>query len=356
MGGKTFIKDDINPASRIDVDDVSDIFQALEEQFGHFFHEFDLAEDEEYATNVKKDLGDLDIIVRPLEPSVRKEIRELCEGSYMLTKVNGPMEHILFPYKGFHYQIDLIFCKDEKEFKSQKFFYSRPITFNAILGHLARSIGYKFSTEGLLLRVVSKSGQTSYINVCKDPERSLKILGFSEIPDGSEIYESPESFAAWIMSSPRFDSKAFFSSHNKQSHRDSKQDEFCRKVYLILDNVNIKSEIPPANVNYQEDPDLLLMKTLAHEYKHIYYSECKAVEAFGKEEIAKNTNQEKFLISGKNLCRWGYKSGPIFQVILRDITARFNENTSIKVIKSYVENKYSLTLYGKKANAVIPPV
>ncbi len=343
MGGKTFKKDDINPASRIDLNDVSDIYDALEEQIGHFYHQFVLAEDEDYTASVKEDVGDIDIIVRPLEFSVRKEVREMFEGLHMLTETNGPFDHVLFPFKGKHYQIDLIYCKDEKEFNGHKFFYSRPTTFNAILGHLARSIGYKFSTDGLKLRVTNKTGQINYVTVCKDPERSLKILGFDKIPNGSELYESPQNFAAWIMSSPRFDTDLFSFVSNQQSHRDSEKDDFCQKAYTILDHSEIKSIIVRPCINYQDDPEINLQDALPFEWKHIYWQEIKAIEKFGKEE---EKPDPKFLISGKALLRWGYKGGPIFKTIQRDVTARFNENTSIKLVKFYVENKYPLSTHG----------
>lgn len=345
MGGKTFIKDGFNPASRIDTLDVSDIFEVLEESIGHFFHDFCLAEDENYIASVKDDVGDIDIIVRPLEFSVRKEIRDLFESQHMLTKMNGPFEHILFPYKGKHYQIDLIYCKDKKEFQGHKFFYSRPTTFNALIGHFARSLGYKFSTEGLKIRVTNKQGQVKYITICTDPERSLKILGYDGIPDSTELYESPEAFAKWIQSSPRFDSRLFSAGHNKQSHRDSSTDDFCQKAYLILDNYEIVSDLVRPHINYQTDENIVLKDALDFEWKYIYWGEAKNVEEYGKEKVK---TEEKYLISGKALIRWGYATGPIFATIQKDVTARFTEATKIPIIKSYIENKYRLVIYGSK--------
>ena len=337
MGGKFFIdKKGENPCERIPTETIPDLISASMGLLSRFFNTI------EPVTCVdiipKDDHGDLDFVV--MTNDIEREcFRNYCKYMNIQIGSNGPMEHIAFPFSSdgidrHIFQIDLIFS-GKSNYKTIKHFYSRPSTFNSVIGQFARSLGYIFSTNGFFLLVKDARKQNRKFLLTEDLSVSYEILQLPPFTD-KQIFESPEAFAAWIMSSPRFDAGAFLGSHNVKSHRDAKREDFCSKVYDILDNCGKKSTIPFFNIDFSNEVDL--DKALAFEK-----------EILGKdvgEKLIEKMKEYKAVVApiirGETVIPMGYPVGPKIGEIIQDVSKTFTKETSEEEIRNYIYGKYQL--------------
>ena len=330
MGGKFFKGLDGTPlGSRIPNFLVNDLTKRAMSLFAPFCEKMEMIISD-ISLKKKKDHGDIDFVCLP-KPNGREDIRQYCKERGIPVGANGPMEHILFPIeKTLAYQIDLIFSSDPETYETIKYFYGKDITYNSIVGQFARSIGYIFSTDGFFRLVRDARKQNRKFLLIKNLKLAYGILGLVETPD-EILFKSPETFADWIASSPRFDSNKFVRAHNKNAHRDAKKDTFCDQVYQILDSSGIVSSIPFYNIDFTKEVDL----EKALEFEKPILGDDIAEKLL---EFLKNLSFVKTpIISGDVIISLGYPAGPMIGKIIQTVSARFSvedsEEDKIRFIK-----------------------
>jgi len=331
MGGKVFkTKDEFNPAQRIPTSIIKEISEAVVKEFSCFFKRLEslISPDIYY----KKDHGDVDVLGVPFSDTGEK-LQKYCEEKRYLYKKNGPMRHILYPFGEKLHQVDFIFS-GEDSFEIQKQFYKYPVVMNCILGHVARSLYYKFSSKGLYLLITDKKGQRHLFPLTKDITKIFDLLMLDKKSD-YELFQSSTTFANWIMSSPRFDNKAFKVSENTRSHRDARSDPFCTEVYSILENSDQKATIPGERINFS-NPEFNISKVLDMESDLFGDDLRQRISDFCTE---KEKKAEK-VINGRVILEMGYPQGPIIGEIIKAIKSKFSFGTPVKEMKEYVKETF----------------
>lgn len=338
MGGKTFKDKQGNPeASRIPTRHL----KQLEIDVVKMFHQF--AEFIEMVTCQdilpKETHGDIDFVILSLKNG-RENIRKLCQLNGYKTFANGPMEHILYKFKpeheaSYNCQIDLIFSENKVKYETLKYFYSKPSSFNSVVGHYARSLGYKFSVDGFLLHATDKRKQNRYIKLTDDLSRAYYIMYLNE-PDNDFIFDSPENFASWIMSSPRFDTKSFTANYNMKAHRDTYNDDFCAKVYKYCNLCDIKSKIPITDIDFSKESKYDFKELLIREKEvlgeDIYDKIVEQIDEWSKKAIQ--------IISGKEIMDLGIPQGPLIGKIIDDVSSKFTLEDKKEDIIEYILRSY----------------
>jgi hypothetical protein len=335
MGGNTF-KDQtgFNPASRIPTSDLDELAKSVYNEFHLFFNEMAMATD--HFLKNKVDHGDIDFVAWS-RPESRDHLRLHCMENGYKFKANGNMEHVLYPFKGCYHQIDFILAGSKIHYDTLHYFYSKPVVFNSVVGHFARSIGYKFSTDGFMLHVTDARKQNRYFLLTYDLRKSYEIMWLDNPDEKKDLYDSPMNFAEWILASPRFDCDLFRGNYNMKAHRDSYSEPFCGHVYDILHNSNYKGLEPPSiidfsqgNANYRD----ILKREREVLGDEIYDRLISEVEGWSK--------VKKPIVSGDLLISLGYKPGTLFKEIIKDVSTIFNEESSEDDVVEYIKNKYSL--------------
>jgi len=343
MGGKTFTDKitGINPASRIPNHHIQRLSECVSDEYACFFDQCEMVSN--CNLSHKKDNGDIDFVVLKNKRSLEL-LYDYVSRNNIRRITNGNMVHILYPFgptdnsKTPLYQVDFICVNDPEEYEITKFYYSNPIVFNATVGHFARSIGYKFSTKGLLLHITDKRKQNYYIEMSRNLDTILKLLCLNK--DISHIYDSPEDFVSWLTSSPRYGSELMDLAENKNAHRDAKIDSFCGDVYKLLEKVNIKEKNPPSKIDFS-DEKFSLSQALEFERGIIGNEIVDKVIELCEEKM----KVESPIISGNVLIELGYKQGPIFKEIIQDVSSVFTKDENINNIKKYILDKYILDKY-----------
>jgi len=348
MGGKFFAKDGINPCSRIPTEDMPLLIDKVLHMFSGFFYKM------EPVTCIdllpKKDHGDLDFVCLVSEQhgkSQRDVMREyLIERGFQFGH-NGPMEHIALPFTvpdkdDILVQIDLIFAGSQRRFDTLKYFYSRPIVWNSVIGQFARSLGYIFSTNGFFLLIKDARKQNRKILLTKDLEASYDILKLKDIKD-EEIFASPESFCDWIRSSDRFDSDFFKKSHNVNSHRDARRNPWCDKVYEILDGCGQKTNIPVHFVDFSKGEEIDLDEAMQYEIDtlgpEVVHDMIEQLEKINKVKLP--------VLSGDVLIQLGYPEGKIIGQILQEVAKNFTVDDPEEDKISFVKERFPNSITSK---------
>lgn len=332
MGGK-FFKDQNGQSKtkRIPKALIYPITNEIIKEFSSLFDKMEMIISA-HSYQKKEDHGDIDFICLLYENEDEfynyVKVKNIQYGS------NGPMRHIIYYYNNQPYQIDFIVTGDPEQYEIYKFFYSKDLAFNSVIGHFARSIGYKFSTRGLMLHITDKRKQNRNIVISKDLKKIFELLMIEE-PSYEYIFEKPENFAKWIMTSPRFDTELFKSKHNTKAHRDAYRDPFCNKIYKILFESNIKAKYPPTIIKFNKE-DVNIKEKLKIESQilkeDIYEKIIKTLEKYDAKIQA--------VVNGKDLITMGFKQGPIIGKILSDINCKFNNEKDKEKILKYIRKKY----------------
>lgn len=340
MGGKTFTdkQTGINPATRIPHDHIIPLGKMVTETFSPFFKKLEMVSQANQLID-KPDNGDIDFVALKRDNTLDTLYKYLEENGFR-RKTNGNMVHILYPFdvdgELVYYQVDFIMTSDYRSYKINLLYYSNPVVFNATVGHYARSIGYKFSTKGLLIHITDRRKQNYYYKLSQHLDEMLKLLCLEMPEDFTEIYESPKAFATWLMSSPRYDHRLMKLAENKKAHRDAKQDEFCGKVYAILEESKKTSEIPSSRIDFSQG-EVDFANMLKHERAIVGDEKIDGIVEFCK----KREEVQKPVISGDLLIDLGFKPGPNFRIILDDVAKVFNEDSDENEVRSYIMEKYS---------------
>ncbi|HUS50662.1 MAG TPA: hypothetical protein VMZ91_10885 [Candidatus Paceibacterota bacterium] len=336
MGGK-FFKNEHGDflAQRIPTSHIPILTKKAMSLFYPFFEKMEMIISKN-ALEKKDDHGDLDFVCL-VKDNKREDLRQYCEERNILIGHNGPMEHILFPFDDKNnYQIDLIITGDEENYKTFVYFYGKDVTFNSIVGQFARSMDYIFSTDGFFRLVKDARKQNRKFLLTKDLETAYKILMLEEVSD-DVLFESPQAFADWIESSPRFDSETFRNAHNVKSHRDARKDTFCNEVYQILDATEIKATVPYYKIDFSEGK-IDLNKSLDFEKKILGE---EIVEKL-LEYIKKLSFVKKPIISGDLIVKLGYPQGPIVGKIIQAVSSRFSEEDSDEDKIDFIKREFQL--------------
>jgi hypothetical protein len=340
MGGK-FFKDQEGKSlcERIPTGTIPLLTEQIILNFAVFFDKIKMVISDN-ALQTKEDHGDLDFVCLKNKDSLFL-LRLYCDSRGIQYGHNGNMEHLRFPLDGHFYQIDFILAKDKLEYETELFFYSQEISFNSLIGQFARSIGYKFSTQGLLLHITDSRKQNYYVPMTRELPTILKLLCL-EMPDKlQDLYASPEYFALWLTSSPRYDSSLMFGAENKNSHRDAKRDDFCSRVWNELHRIKKIASIPQSRIDFSRN-DFNLEQALLFEKEILGEDIIEDVLSLCEEK-------RKFaepVIRGDILLEMGFKPGPIMKEIIQDVSQKFAVGNDLEEIKSYLRKKYADNISG----------
>lgn len=363
MGGRVFINKETgdNPVQRIPANRLVPIAETFIRYYSKYFERIEFVTPPDLQK--KEDHGDIDFVALPKTPSSREELRaEFDETRNRFLNLpdnanqplfamerehtrltpaykwesNGRMDHFCFPdptaygYGPLH-QMDIIWANGPNDYRNKVFFYSNPTTFNAVLGHFARSIGYKFSDTGLYIHVTDRRKQNFFVFLTDKLEDMMEIL-MLPMPNLKLIFEKPENFLEWITSSTKFDSQLFKDHHNNRSHRDSQKDPFCEEVYRQIEETDIKASIPPVKIDFtEEDPDL--NGKLQVEKMILGDQVLRDV----MDQIEERSKIATPVISGKDLIEMGFKPGPDFKEIIQDVSEKFSIEDDFEDKREYIE-------------------
>lgn len=265
----------------------------------------------------KPDTGDMDVIVSPYNRNTWKADFEERFKKYIVAKIsNGPqlmcvMKDLIGD--GNQYMIDFILAK-ENSFDYRKKYSKFGTIIPAVVGSFARSLRYKFDQNQLALRMISAKGNYHNIPLTSDFSMALKILMLDPTPFDNDALYSPEQVAAWVTSSPRFDSDTWrqppnadgqtIVTKNKKSHRAIKQKPIVQKAYTIIDNTEKKATYD--NSDYKIERELLGSVFIDNIIMRVNEIEKKEDKIITGDEIIKILN---------------IKSGPIIGKILKHISS-----------------------------------
>lgn len=204
------------------------------------------------STN-KETTGDLDVFFLPNKEDWKQTVLKAFPN--IVAKVsNGPQ--LMLVVRGLiddnQYMIDVI-LSNNKEWNFVQFHHGHGVILPVLLGAFARSLGYKFSRDGLYRRIKSPKGCFRNLLLTHDPKEAMEILGLDSDVDGSVLY-APETLAQWMMSSSRFDSRAWriepndngtsIQVKNNKSHRAARKKEEVQSAFEIIDRSNKQSNVP----------------------------------------------------------------------------------------------------------------
>lgn len=188
------------------------------------------------------DTGDVDVLFVPNKPEWREVVKKVMPNivAEVYNKQYMMVSRIIDEHP---YMIDIIPCKDDS-WEFTQFYYRFGSLLPAILGSLARTLGYKIQQDGLYVKVYQKfvTGNNCEINykLTNNVDQAMAILGLKYRDD---LYHS-DIVVPWILSSPRFDSKLWLEiGKNHKSHKASQKKEDTQKAYNLLDSVNVSASI-----------------------------------------------------------------------------------------------------------------
>jgi hypothetical protein len=115
----------------------------------------------------------------------------------------------------------------------------------AIVGSFARSLRYKFATDGFYARVKDSKDNYHNMKLTTDPHIAMCILGLDQEAFNTDELYTPEGIAKWITDSPRFDSERWnqppavdgqtIVTKNRKSHAACKKKDEVIKCYELID-------------------------------------------------------------------------------------------------------------------------
>ena len=347
MGGKTFKNREGEPlADRIPTLLIPSVADMVIGIFENVFDEMEMVTPPDLMK--KEDHGDIDFACLLNSESTNKVKSIAEEKGYLYTR-NGDMLHLLVRYipegqpHPKRYQIDFICSSNRDEYEIMKLYYSNPTTFNAIVGHFARSIGYKFSSKGLLLHITDKRKQNFYLYLTSDLDVIFKILDLERPEEMRDLYKSPVTFAQWVMSSSRYDHELMSLAENMNAHRDAEKDSFCASAYNILRTSKKKATNPPARMDFNdpeweenfdgpEDIKKTLIDKLPLEYSLLgdEIFDTISEEAYNRHNIKRPT------MTGNEVIQLGYSQGPMIGKILQAVAEHFGEEDPLEDKQNFV--------------------
>lgn len=297
---------------------IKDLFERVDEEIGHFFHRFE-------KTSVEEDGVGVSILANPLNSEVKKEVKKMFEARGILVQSTGETEHIYFPFKGAYYQIDVIYCKDDKDFEQFRFFNSQPAWLLTLLSRMAGLCGYYLGREGFYLQITNANGEPRWCFITEDRDTGLKLLGLK--PLDPERLGSAEKIAEWILESPRYDSTLF----DRETPEDA--DKMEKDIYEILRAVDVGFEIPPSILDFSRDRSPDFSSILAYEVDILGKKIIKEVKGF-----CKGMNKKRAVISEKFLQGMGFTNKDQIKEIREQVKDRFDEDTLHQEIRFWINS------------------
>lgn len=332
----------------------SSILNAIDDEIGHLFKSFEPIGDTE----------EINIEGEPLTSCVRKYVRDFYCSRHILTSIDGTMEKILYPYKGKNYFVNIIFndiVTDNATVENDKAITIvnknisntihssvdtqkssvQHVALRCVLSQFANSIGYHLDTEKniLSIRIKSPSGKE---HLSKITSGIKKILAIFKLEQDVSILNTPEIFAEWVLSSPRYDSYIFEKNEPGKVEKELKEnDEFTKNVYDILQFIDVVGEVISNKIDMQ-DKNFDISKVFLAEYESSGKYVARKIKNICNKIIKEEEQQLKIksnIVTGKTLKKLGYVPGPIYQEIMEDVYGKFNPDTKhSEVVKYILEN------------------
>ncbi|HET8687089.1 MAG TPA: hypothetical protein VFM18_10550 [Methanosarcina sp.] len=152
------------------------------------------------AYHTKPDFGDIDILIVSDRPNKDKWIRELFQPKEIYHNSNV----FSFDYKDV--QVDLIFTK-LNDFQSSIDYFSYN-DFGNLVGRLAHKRGLRFGHDGLSLSIRDDTQVIGEINLTKNIDEILSLLGYDPAPY-HKGFDTLEDIFEYVVSSPYYTYEIF---------------------------------------------------------------------------------------------------------------------------------------------------
>jgi hypothetical protein len=254
----------IEQPSRIPLDVYPTIKSKVEACFGSLFSHMYIP-DANRKSFGKIDTGDVDVIVAPHEreswiADIRKKVKSSLHYEIVAEVKNGPQFMVVLKglWNDSQYMIDFILTTEES-FEFKKFFHGHGVILPAVLGSFARSLKYKYDSQGLFGRYKDNKGNYHNILLTRDVDKAQQILCLPTREFGNPDLFTPEGITHWISHSIRFDSDKWNCDtvgedgqlvvRNRKSHAAAKKKQEVSDTYDLLDQIDLQSTLD--NTDYK---------------------------------------------------------------------------------------------------------
>ena len=274
----------------------------------------------------KEDHGDLDFVV--LAPEDLDPSNFTDNPNWTKFVANGYVKSYLVdvPEAG-KCHIDLLWTTTMQDYVTKVEYHQGGTATARFVGQLARSLGYKWTSNGFFKHIQDARGNFHHFQVTRDLYLGLQILGLDVVLYGSrQIYTSVEAFTDWIASSPRFYSNRWSRAHHHTHRKTLRQKEgWIRQIHETLDDY--VSNDPDG----KSDDDMYWLLAagdgILQAGEGILERQAKFLE-----EVAKI---KKPVFSGERVLELGIKPGPLVGKILRSLTEQFPDGTDEETFRTH---------------------
>jgi len=277
----------------------------------------------------KSTIGDLDVLFVPFNTDWRQQITNSQKVSDFVS--NGHQLMTVYNAFGEKYMVDFISISHTK-LEFNLFYFSYGTTLSACLGSFARSIGYKWTNEGLFKRVKDKKGNWHNIFLTDKVITALNILGLSlPYPNVDDLF-TWQGVANFITSSTRFNHK-LWSNGNR---------EVTNAVIPLNKNAREAIEKKPETLNAviqiaftckAVEPPLDMWH-----FERIILSEDKIDEIL--EDINFIEKIDRAITGHDVIETLKISHGPTIGKILKDVNEKFTENQKEEAIQWLLNNRH----------------
>lgn len=290
-------------ARRVTTEEMKAVHQELKAKVGGLVCDFQLT----FTLEEKPDHGDVDILVltHP-EQDVFKVIETLEPIKY---KRNGHCHSFLYKSQFGNVHVDFLVSSDPNLHRTKTQYYAFN-NLSAVIGMVAKSLNFKYGTDGFFKRYKDKRGNWHDILISVDLNSGLECLGYTPKPLWIKNYKD---IVDYTSSSLMFSSEIFSSKDKEIGFSPSCLEEEMEwsRTYVLgkqLFGLGIKSGI--------EDSD--------HFFKLKYPEKYTEVQLVIKEIEDRAYRQSRF--NGNWLIEnFGLKPGKEIGVLLKKISDKFGE-------------------------------
>ncbi len=265
----------------------------------------------------KEEHGDVDFVVLAPEEFDPSKILEHPDVERFVS--NGYVQSYLIniPEIG-KCHIDLLWTTSQEDYDLKLQYHQGGTATARFVGQLARSLGYKWTSNGFFRHVQDARGNYHYFLMTKDLITGMRILGLNvtRYQEGLAL-ESPKHFIEWITNSRRFYPSKWIAAHH-HSHRKSlkQKDDWIKEIHEAIDN-------------YEVDEDLEDFREYWDNFAGVGIQE--RLDQF-MEEVNKIV---KPVFNGEKVLALGIKPGPIVGKILSSLTEQFPDGTDDETFRAH---------------------
>ena len=263
----------------------------------------------------KEEHGDLDFVV--LAPGNFNPEDLLKHPDVEKCSLNGYVKSYLIdvPRIG-KCHIDLLWTTSREDYELKVTYHQGGTATARFVGQLARSLGYKWTSEGFFKHVQDARGNYHHFLMTKDLMVGMHILGLDVATyEEGLAFKSAKHFIQWITKSPRcFPSKWKQAHHHTHRKTLKQKEDWIKEIHEALDEYEVEEE---------PEDDAAYWNSFAGDDIE------ERLEVF----LEAISIIEKPVFNGRQVMALGIKQGPIIGKILQELTKRFPDGTDEETFK-----------------------